>query len=207
MSRSMSLREILGKSKSSQSLYTNLTSEISGERESKTLAEIKKESEEKLRREIKIRTLKPDEMPLAAEAYYDPENDEIILSRSVVRKARLVDVAHEIGHKIHFDELKEKREPIPRKPESECSAWVKGRDLARQWGVENLYLKRWRDLQVFGLAGCYPPEDKPPCKPHEIAHKPTGEVIVSYTPKEFFKLQKEYAKTGIWPDPRVRCEE
>jgi len=126
----------------------------------KSLREIERELEEKYKRPFKIRTYY--EEPLGNSAEYVPEEDTIYIGRGIRGCRRLLIIAHEVGHKLQWDELRQKiGEPLPRRPELECDAWHRGLKLAEEWGVKDKYIEHWRDDIFLGVSSCAPPGDKP----------------------------------------------
>ena len=157
-----------------------------------------KELEEKFG--VKIKFFDPYTAPLSlsfASGYYDWEEDIIYLSRYLSGKIRLALLAHEIGHKRHFDELVEKRMPLLKdgkwKVESECEAWKRGLPVAKELDAVERYRENWRSawFPLGVVQECpFPGDDKVP-------HVSVGEGQ-EYSGKEWVKLMKEYIRTGKW---------
>lgn len=175
-----------------------------------TLDEIKKTLEEKYHREFKIKT---SELPFLAEyeARYDFITDEIIVGHGIRGTRRLVDIAHEVGHKLDFDEAKRKGKPLEITPERalefECEAYNRGLEAAKLFNVEDSFIKTWRrDLfPICVPCECPPPgDDKVACgMPFSVGPKEKYD----YSLEEFGKLVAEYVKTGKWIECKSRKEE
>lgn len=157
----------------------------------------KEELEEKFG--VKIGFFAPTKAPLSqffTGAYYDWETDTIVLNKNLSGKVRLTSLAHEIGHKKHFDELRKKGVSIEAKRtvENECEAWKRGLEIAKELDVVEAYKTRWREtwFPLSVICVCpFPGDDK----------MPSGFSIgknAQYSSEEWGKLMKEYVKTGKW---------
>lgn len=146
---------------------------------------------------VKIRFFDPNIEALSQTSYYDWETDTIVLNKNLSGKTRLATLAHEIGHKRHIDELKERGVVIsgerPR-VEDECEAWKRGLPIAKELGVVEKYRDFWRGAWFPVCVICYcpfPGDDKLP------ARFSVGKNA-EYSFEEWMKLIKEYVKTGKW---------
>ena len=158
----------------------------------------KEELEEKFG--VKIKFYDPDEAPLSlyyASGYYDWTEGIIYLSKYLSGKPRLSNIAHEIGHKRHFDELVQKEGLIimPEPTEMECEAWKRGLPVAKELNVVEKYRENWRaQVPPISQVICecpFPGDDK---VPYDVSIGKGQE----YSFKEWASLMKEYMKTGKW---------
>ena len=163
-----------------------------------------KELEEKFG--VKIRFFDPEEEPLWQASHYDWETDTIVLNKYLSGKVRLVTLAHEIGHKRHFDELVEKELPLIKKGkwrvETECEAWKRGLPVAKELNVVEKYRQSWRSdwFPLPVVQECpFPGDDRVP-------HASVGKGQ-EYSFQEWGSLIKEYVRTGKWRGKYPRITE
>jgi hypothetical protein len=167
-----------------------------------TLAELRRMLEEKYQRPFAIKT---EPLPFISEydARYDPASDTIFIGRELRGKARLVALSHEVGHKLHIDELKAQGKPVLRTRETareqECEAYKRGLEVADMLGVKQEFIRKWRG-DIFPLAipaFCPPPgDDKIGCGQPFTVKAEGG----TYTGPEFARLLRRYVETGRWHD-------
>lgn len=132
-----------------------------------------------------------------ATSEYDLETDTIVIYRYLSGKPRLVVFAHELGHKLHIDDLKRKGLPLTTEGKArivnECEAWKRGLSIAKELGVVEAYRDHWRGdwFPLPVVQECpFPGDDRVP-------HASIGKDQ-EYSFQEWGRLIKEYIKTGKW---------
>lgn len=163
------------------------------------LREISEILERKYNRPFKLKIEDPD--LIGHELAYDPNTDEILMDKFIEDDFMLASIAHEVGHKLHVDELKkEGRFEIKEDMalEYECEAYKRGLEAAETLNVKGEFIRNWRrSWQPLCIpCECPAPGDDKLAGGKEIFS--IGRIASDYTPQQFGGLMKAYIRTGKW---------